>query len=184
MKSIDFWFSIGSTYTYLTVMRLLEVEKSQGIAFNWKPFSVRQLMQEMNNVPFVGKPVKEEYMWRDVERRAHHYGYPINLPVKYPLEQFDLANLIAVAGTQEGWCPKYVRTCYRLWFEEGLPAGDEENIGRSLAEIGQSMDRVLEVATSESNETLYNDATSAARSLGIFGSPTFVVDGGELFLGR
>jgi 2-hydroxychromene-2-carboxylate isomerase len=36
---IDFWFSIGSTYTYLTVMRLPEVERASGVRFRWRPFS-------------------------------------------------------------------------------------------------------------------------------------------------
>jgi 2-hydroxychromene-2-carboxylate isomerase len=38
---IDFWFSVSSTYTYLSVMRLAEVEQSRGVAFRWRPFSVR-----------------------------------------------------------------------------------------------------------------------------------------------
>jgi 2-hydroxychromene-2-carboxylate isomerase len=55
---IEFWFSIGSTYTYLSVMRLAEVERSRGIAFRWRPFSVGQIMIEMDNIPFRTKPVK------------------------------------------------------------------------------------------------------------------------------
>ncbi len=31
---IDFWFTSGSTYTYLTVMRLAEIEKTFGVQFN------------------------------------------------------------------------------------------------------------------------------------------------------
>ena len=52
MTNIDFYFSIGSTYTYLTITRILEVEKKHGVKFNWKPFSVRAIMKEMNNIPF------------------------------------------------------------------------------------------------------------------------------------
>ena len=52
MKNINFYFSIGSTYTYLSVTRILEVERKNQIKFNWKPFSVRAIMKEMNNIPF------------------------------------------------------------------------------------------------------------------------------------
>ncbi|HKU93997.1 MAG TPA: DsbA family protein, partial [Vineibacter sp.] len=51
MADIDFWFSVGSTYTYLSVMRLPDVEKRTGIRFRWRPFSVRAIMREMDNVP-------------------------------------------------------------------------------------------------------------------------------------
>ena len=52
MKNIGFWFSIGSTYTYLSVTRILDVEKKHQVKFNWKPFSVRKIMKEMDNIPF------------------------------------------------------------------------------------------------------------------------------------
>ena len=76
MKPIDFWYFIGSTYSYLTVMRLAEVADATGAAFRWRPFNVRDIMVEQNNRPFVGKPVKSAYMWRDIERRAALYGLP------------------------------------------------------------------------------------------------------------
>lgn len=153
------------------------------VVFEWKPFSVRALMQEMDNIPFIGKPVKERYMWRDVQRRADKYGFPVSFPIEYPLEHFDLANRVAVVARQEGWCAEYVRTAYRLWFQEQVPAGSESGLRTGLKRLGQSQSRVIRLANSESVEKAYRDATADARSLGIFGSPTFVVDGRELFWG-
>src|SRR5262249_27694468 len=53
---IDFWFSIGSLYTYLTVMRIDRVEELSDVSFRWRPFSVRAIMIEMDNRP-MSKPV-------------------------------------------------------------------------------------------------------------------------------
>ena len=65
MKEIEFWFSIGSTYTYLSVTRLKKVEQKFEVKFYWQPFSVRKIMLEMDNVPFPPtKQVKVDYMWR------------------------------------------------------------------------------------------------------------------------
>lgn len=183
MKSVDFWFSIGSTYTYLTVMRLPEAEQKEGVKFNWRPFSVRALMLEMDNKPFIGKPEKANYMWRDIERRAARYGIPVKVPVDYPLKKFDLVNRIAILAAEEGWCEEYVRASYIRWFQEGVPAGEESNLRAALAESDQSYDRVIERANSQPIEDAYQAATSEARSLGIFGSPSFIVGGEELFWG-
>ncbi len=180
---IEFWFSIGSTYTYLTVMRLDSIEENSAVTFDWKPFSVRALMQEMNNVPFIGKPVKEKYMWRDLERRAGRHEIPISLPIEYPLPQFDLANRVAIVAKTQGWCPDYVKAAYRLWMQEGLPAGSDANIERSVTAAGQRPNDVVEAANSPAVDKAYADATDAARTLGIFGSPSFVVAGKELFWG-
>jgi len=180
--TIDFWFTVGSTYTYLTVSRLHEVEAATGIRFRWHPFNARAIMQEMNNVPFATKPIKLAYMWRDVERRASKYEVPLNVPTPYPLKNFDLASRVAVLGEMEGWCPNYVRASYRRWFVEGKEVGAEPNLSESLSEIGQDPDRVIVAANAETVGRAYDDNTNEARRLNIFGSPSFVV-GGEVFWG-
>ena len=129
MAPIDFWFSIGSTYTYLAVMRLGEVSAQSGVAFTWRPFSVRAIMREMGNIPFADKPAKLKYMWRDIGRFAAESGLSPKLPAPYPLKEFDMANRVAIVGREEGWCEAYVRAAYRGWFERGEPAGELGVVG-------------------------------------------------------
>lgn len=182
MTQPEFWISIGSTYSYLTVSRLPAIEETTGIRFDWRPFSVREIMIEMDNIPFATKPVKAAYMWRDIDRRAKMHGLSPVLPAPYPLKEFDLANRIAVLGRAEGWARDYIVATYKLWFEEGLEAGGPENLTRALARIGQDHDRIVARAMSDDIETAYRTATTEARQRGIFGAPSFVIDG-ELFWG-
>jgi 2-hydroxychromene-2-carboxylate isomerase len=37
---IDFWFTMGSTYSYLSASRLADVERSTGVTFRWRPFQL------------------------------------------------------------------------------------------------------------------------------------------------
>ena len=180
--SIDFWFSVGSTYTYLTVMRIAQVESEMNVSFNWCPFNVRKIMVDMDNIPFSTKPVKQDYMWRDIERRADVYGIPVSVPAPYPLQEFDLANKVAILGARDGWCPDYVLATYRRWFQDGLEPGSEPNLSDSLKEIGRDPDRVVQEATCDDIRQAYIEATNRARELNIFGAPTFVT-GGEVFWG-
>ena len=183
MKKIEFWFSIGSTYTYLSVIRLKEVEEKFGVKFSWQPFSVRKIMLEMDNVPFPPtKQVKADYMWRDIERRAYSYGFEAKVPAPYPLKKFDFANSVAVLGVQEGWCAEYVSATYRRWFVDGLEPGSEPNVSESLREIGLKPGIVLKLAADEKIQKAYLKQTEQAQSKNIFGSPSFIVDD-ELFWG-
>jgi len=183
MKEIEFWFSIGSTYTYLSVIRLKEVEEKFGVKFSWQPFSVRKIMLEMDNVPFPPtKQVKADYMWRDIERRAYSYGFEAKVPAPYPLKKFDFANSVAVLGVQEGWCAEYVSATYRRWFVDGLEPGSEPNVGESLREIGEQPENVLKLAAGDKIQKAYLKQTEQAQSKSIFGSPSFIVDD-ELFWG-
>jgi 2-hydroxychromene-2-carboxylate isomerase len=181
-SQIDFWFTMGSTYSYLSVLRLPDLERSTGISFHWHPFHLLVILQEMKHVPFADKPAKLTYMWRDIERRAAMYGFPARLPAPYPAKHSVVANRIAILGMREGWGPEFVRAAYRRWFTLGQETGDEPNVSESLRDIGQDPERVLMLANTETTKAALATETDAARDLGIFGSPTFVV-GRELFWG-
>jgi len=182
MKPIDFWYSIGSTYTCLTVFRLGEVVARTGARVVWRPFDVRAIMLKQNNIPFRDKPAKAAHMWRDIERRAGLHGVEVRVPAPYPLARLPRANRIAMVGMAEGWGEDWTHETYRLWFREGLPAGEEPNVGQSLAAVGQDPARVLALADADAAREALARQTAEAEALGIFGAPSFVVDG-ELFWG-
>ena len=183
MANIDFFFSIGSTYTYLSITRILEVEKKNQVKFNWKPFSVRAIMKEMNNIPFPkDKLNKVNYMWRDIERRSEMYGFFAKTPVPYPLTEFDLANQIAILGLEKGWGIDYVRLTYKKWFQEGKEPAVDPSISEVCKELNIDKDEVISQANSKEIIDNYNLNTNSARDNKIFGSPSFVVKK-EIFWG-
>ena len=183
MADVDFFFSIGSTYTYLSVTRILDVEKKHQIKFNWKPFSVREIMKEMNNIPFPKDKInKVNYMWRDIERRAEGYGFLAKTPVPYPLSEFDLANQIAILGIEKEWGVNFVIQTYKKWFQEKKEPAIEPSISEVCEELGLIKDDIINDAQTEVVKNKYRQNTNLAREYKIFGSPSFVVNN-ELFWG-
>ena len=184
MKNIDFYFSIGSTYTYLSVTRILDMEKQHNVKFNWKPFSVRAIMKEMNNIPFPKDKInKVNYMWRDIERRAEGYKFFAKTPVPYPLSEFDLANQIAILGMNEGWGVDYVYKTYQRWFQQGKEPATQPNLNEIFQELNLDSDDTLKKANAQEIKDKYLSNTAYAYKKGVFGSPTFVYDGKEVFWG-
>ena len=183
MADVDFFFSIGSTYTYLSVTRILDIEKKHQIKFNWKPFSVREIMKEMNNIPFPKDKInKVNYMWRDIERRAEGYGFSAKTPVPYPLSEFDLANQIAILGIEKEWGVNFVIQTYKKWFQEKKEPAIEPSISEVCEELGLIKDDIINNAQTEIVKNKYRQNTNLAREYKIFGSPSFVVNN-ELFWG-
>ena len=183
MADVDFFFSIGSTYTYLSVTRILDVEKKHQIKFNWKPFSVREIMKEMNNVPFPKEKLnKVNYMWRDIERRAEGYGFFAKTPVPYPLSEFDLANQIAILGLEKEWGINFIVHTYKKWFQEGKEPAIEPSISEVCKELGLNKEDIINEAQTDFVKNKYKQNTNLAREYKIFGSPSFVVNN-ELFWG-
>lgn len=182
LRELDFFFYIGSTYTYLSVNRVEEIAARAGVSLRWRPFHVRAIMIEQNNRPFIGKPVKLQYMWRDVERRANRTGIPFKSIPDYPVDPEGLANRIAVLGSLEGWCPEYTKAIYRAWFLENKAPGDVQHLRSILSQLGKDPDSTIARADGQEIRHRYDSETEHAKALGIFGSPTFMW-GTEIFWG-
>src|SRR5579862_5346920 len=174
---IDLWLTMGSTYTYLTVMRLGGIEASTGIRFRLRPFNLRAIFDAAGYFPFPADSPKTAYMWRDIERRAAAYGIPIQVPAPYPARNSTLTNLIVLLGLEEGWGRGFAVAAYRRWFQLGQETGSDEHVAASLRDIGQDPGRVLALVQSDRIQQHWRDETDRARKLGVFGSPTFVVNG-------
>ncbi len=179
---MEFWVSIGSTYSYLTVMRIDAAAEAAGVTVTYRPFNVRDIMVEQNNIPFRDKPVKTAYMWRDMERRAALHGLPISVPAPYPLPHLPFANQVALLGLREGWGAAYLRETYRRWFVDGKRPGEDPNLSDSLAAVGVDPEDAIARARAPEVEAELAMQTERAKSIGVFGSPSFVVDG-EVFWG-
>src|SRR5689334_19560691 len=98
---IDLWITMGSTYTYLTVMRLGEIEASTGVRFRLRPFNLQAIFDDAGYFPFPAHSPKTRYMWRDIERRAAAYGILIRAPAPYPAKNSALTNWITLLGLEE-----------------------------------------------------------------------------------
>ena len=178
------WISIGSTYTYLTAMRIKALQQEKNLQIEVIPISIRKIMREMDNIPFPpSKESKVRHMWRDIERRAELYGLPIpKVPAPYPLKEFDLANQIGIVANTEGWFLEYLETTYSLWFLEGLEAGSDQNLRQVFSLLDKDARNVISKATMDLAIQIYEQNTELARGCGVFGVPTFSI-GEEIFWG-
>jgi 2-hydroxychromene-2-carboxylate isomerase len=181
-KRLDFFLFLGSTYTHLSVHRAERLAARAGVALRWRPFSARTLMLEQNNRPFIGKPVKLAYMWRDLERRARRHGVPFVSIPPYPIDMEELGNRVATVAALEGWCARFMKAAYAAWFLQQRDPGSPQTLTDLLRGMERDPAVVLARADSAEIRDRYAEETATARSMGIFGSPTFAC-GAEIFWG-
>lgn len=181
MRTIDFFYFFGSGYAYLSVMRIKALAEAAGIAVRWRPFNVRPLMTE-NNVALRSEKAKVKYLWRDIERRCATHGIAFLKPPIWTTDPDLLANRVGIVAEEEGWIEPYTLASFRAWYLDGLPLGTDESLQHILEPLGQDWVAVKAKANSPSTQAKFDTETEVARSHGVFGSPSFVVDG-ELFWG-
>jgi 2-hydroxychromene-2-carboxylate isomerase len=178
---LDFFYFFGSAYAYLSVMRISELAANAGVTVNWRPFSVRALMVEQNNV-IRNQKQKMAYSFRDLERRAARHGLPFVAPPIWPTDPDQLANRVGIVAMTDGWCEPYTIASFRSWYLDGHPLGEPEALSGVLRSLGREPEPIIKRADSPEIRERYDAETDAARQLGAFGSPTFAV-GKEIFWG-
>ncbi|HVU02989.1 MAG TPA: 2-hydroxychromene-2-carboxylate isomerase [Polyangiaceae bacterium] len=184
MKPVEFWFEYASTYSYPAAHRLPVLAKRAGVDVVFRPFLLGPLFaaQGWNDSPFNLYPVKGRYMWRDLERICEREQLPFVRPSRFPRNGL-LAARVTIAFEEEPWISDFVRSVYTANFAEDRDISTEEFVSSLLGRLGRDAASDLRAARTDENKAKLRDRTERARSLGLFGSPTFVV-GGELFWGN
>lgn len=183
-RSLEFWFDFASNYSYLSIMRIEAAAAQHGVGIVWRPFLLGPIFRSFgwNTSPFVLQALKGEYVWKDMARQCRKYGLPWKLPSRFPRSAL-LPLRIAVLGADQPWIGAFCRRVAALNFVEDGDLEDVAQIAQILLDLQLSTASIMADAQSEANKLALRSQTELARSLGIFGAPTFVVDA-ELYWGN
>jgi len=184
VQAIDFWFEFASTYSYLSASRISAVAEAAGIQVRWQPFLLGPIFaaQGWKDSPFNLYPAKGRYMWRDLERLCEGYGLPFQRPSVFPRNGL-LAARIACVGEGAAWLPEFVRASFAANFARDLDIARPDTLGGILHALELDADAILTEAGTPAIKQRLREQTERAGELGLFGAPSFVVDG-ELYWGN
>jgi 2-hydroxychromene-2-carboxylate isomerase len=182
---IQFWFEFGSNYSYLSVMRIEEAARRQGVRIVWKPFLLGPIFRALGlkNSPFVLQKEKGAYMQQDMTRLCRKYGLaPWLKPSVFPRLGV-LPLRIVLLGAQQPWVGAFSRKVMELNFALDQDINHPDQMAPILTGLGLPSSDILEQAQSEPIKTRLREQTDEARARGIFGAPTFFA-GTEMFWGN
>lgn len=180
---LEIWFEFGSTYSYLSVMRIEEQAARWHVPLVWRPFLLGPIFQAhgWQGSPFLEQPAKLAFMWRDMARQATKHGLPWKQPSAFPRASL-LPMRVAMACAQEPWIGAFCRAVMLQNFRDDIEINAVSSVHRVLMDLGLPIDEVMERAQAEVNKLALRRQTERAAQMGIFGGPSFMVDQ-ELFWG-
>ena len=181
---IEIWFDFASNYSYLSLMRIEAEAAKRQLPVIWRPFLLGPIFQSFgwNTSPFVLQKLKGDYVWKDMARQCRKQGLRWQQPSRFPRSAL-LALRVALLGAEQIWIGSFCRQIASLNFADDRELEDVELIARVLSDLWLPAEQIIADAQAEPNKLALRAQTEVARSLGIFGAPTFVVDG-EIFWGN
>ncbi|KOF52117.1 MULTISPECIES: 2-hydroxychromene-2-carboxylate isomerase [unclassified Achromobacter] len=181
---IEMWFDFASPYSYLAMERIGDLARKSGVTVDLRPFLLGPIFQAQgwNDSPFRLFPGKGAYMMRDIARLAEKYGVVYRRPRLFPRMSV-LPARIAILGQDESWGRDFCLAVFRANFQHDREIQSEDVVRELLLDLSLDADGLIARAKSEGVKETLRRQVDRARNLGIFGAPTFFVDG-EMFWGN
>jgi 2-hydroxychromene-2-carboxylate isomerase len=84
MRQVDFYFGLGSRYSYLAATQVPRIARETGAHFVWRPLYSRVLIARAGRDPFAADGRRGQYepayRTKDAQRWARCYGVPYAEP--------------------------------------------------------------------------------------------------------
>jgi 2-hydroxychromene-2-carboxylate isomerase len=185
-RVIEFFYGLGSRYSYLASTQLDELVAATGCDIRWRPLFSGDLFVARGRDPFQGDPASPQYdrayRRRDAERWAALYGVPYREPADVRYDPRRLA-LACTAAAALGAVAPFSRRLFRALFVAGLSPLDDAACVRLAGEIGLDQDTFLRVLAAPASAATLRVTVEEAVARGLFGVPSFVL-GDEVYFGN
>ena len=185
-KTIDYYFTPQSPWTYLGHTRFAAMAEAAGNTVRVFPADYGRVFAASGGLP-LGKraPQRQAYRLMELARFRDYSGLPMNIQPKFfPVAGDDASRLIIAVDLKDGPAAamRLSAAVFAAVWERELDIASADTLAGLLALCGVSANRLpesLEPATLQH----YEANTQRAIDAGVFGAPSYVVDG-EIFWGQ
>ena len=183
-KTVEFFFDVGSPAAYLAWTQMPKLAAEAKARIVYKPMLLGGVFQATANKSPMEVPAKGSYMMKDLERFAARYGVPFRHNPYFPINTLTLMR--GATGLQmrdESRLVPYTDAVYRAIWVDGRNMNDPATVGGVLQAAGFDPMALLALAAEPEVKDRLKSVTQDAVARGVFGAPTFFVDG-QMYWGQ
>jgi 2-hydroxychromene-2-carboxylate isomerase len=172
MRTAIWYFDFISPFAYIALHRLKELPSDVAIAY--RPVLFAGILNHWGQKGPAELATKRRYTYRWSHWWARSLGVPMRYPAAHPFNPLHYLRLSIACGSK----PEAVRAIFdAIWTTGGDPS-DQGGFGALCGQLGVSAEALGSPAVKDALKKNTDDAIAH----GVFGVPTFEVDG-ELFWG-
>jgi 2-hydroxychromene-2-carboxylate isomerase len=177
-KTVEFYFDVGSPAAYLAWHRLPRICQEAGAELAYKPMLLGGVFQASGNQSPMNIPIKGRYVMDDLERFALRYRLPFRHNPFFPINTLMLMRgATGLKMRDEARLVPYVDAVYRAIWVDGKNMNDPGVVAGVLQQAGFEPAALLAMANDPAVKERLKAVTQEAVARGVFGAPTFFVDG-------
>jgi len=184
-KSIDYYDSMSSPWTYLGHLRFVKLAHRFGLTIRHKPMDLLKVWSVSGGLPLKQRAQQRQaYRHQELRRWRELLQMPCNLePAHHPVADRRACYMV-IAAMRRGldWSTLSYAILRAVWAED-RDIADHATLVTIANENGVDGKALLAATEDEAVQAEYQSNTEEAIRIGVFGAPTYVFDG-ELFWGQ
>ncbi len=186
-RTVDYYFSIASPWTYLGHGRFTDLLAKHGARANVKPVDYGKIFPVSGGLPLKQRaPQRQAYRLVELARWRDHLGVPLTVEPKFFPFPADAAARAVIAADVVTGPEAAMRLAHALmqgcWVQD-RNVGDPETVSAIVREQRLDPAALGEVAVAADAQAKYELYSEEAIARGVFGAPSYVV-GDEIFWGQ
>jgi 2-hydroxychromene-2-carboxylate isomerase len=186
-RTVDYYFSIASPWSYLGHGRCMELLTKHGAGVNVKPVDYGKIFPVSGGLPLKQRaPQRQAYRLVELARWRDFLAVPLTVEPKFFPFPADVAARAVIAADIVKGPVVAMRLAYALmqgcWVQD-RNVGDPETVSAIVREQGFDPAAFGAVAVAADAQAKYALYTEEAIARGVFGAPSYVV-GDEIFWGQ
>ena len=173
-KTVDYYFTPISPWTYLGHERFGAIAKKHGAAIRCKPADYGKVFASSGGLPLAQRPKQRQaYRLFELKRWRDFLKLPLTLHPRYFPAPVELAARLILAAPEAQQFRLTGALLRAVWAEE-RNIGDGETLRAIAGENGLDGTRLLAEAQGEPIATRYAELTAEAIERQVFGAPTYI----------
>ncbi|MGD9834032.1 MAG: 2-hydroxychromene-2-carboxylate isomerase [Piscinibacter sp.] len=182
---IQYWFSVASPWTWLGSARFAQLVQQAGAQVQVLPMDLGAVFAASGGRPFTERPeARRSYRQLELARWSRRLGVPLTLePRYYPVDRTPASQMLIAARHQGLDALALSHAVLRAIWSEDRNIADWATL-EQIADA-QGLDGAALVLSAQAPALVdeLNADTQRAIAAGVFGAPTFIVEG-ERFWGQ
>ncbi|KAB1853964.1 2-hydroxychromene-2-carboxylate isomerase [Acinetobacter tandoii] len=174
MQTIEFYFDLGSPYSYIGFHRIQKIAADRHANILWKPMLLGGVFKATGNSSPMIVPAKAQYAMKDLKRWSKLWQIPMQMNPYFPINTLQLMRLVtAVQIYQAEQFLRVLTGVFHAMFGEPRNLNDLQEFKKMLIDLDLDVQQVQDWLEDEQVKQQLKSVTEEAVQRGVFGAPTW-----------
>ena len=185
---LEFFYDVGSPWTYLAFHKIGDVAAEAGVEVTWKPILVGGVFNAVNQGVYAARANASKLRWAHTAKDLADWARFYDLKITWPPKVFPVNSVAAMRGViaafEQARGVEFSRAAFEAYWGEDRDLAQDDVLRDIATRAGLDPEVLLARIAAPEIKAKLRANTDELVARGGYGSPTLIVNGDDLYFGN